>query len=343
MECLPPAIPRSFTVRKRPLLVLSTVAAATLLLAGCSGSSAPESSGTPEPTASSSCLADLQPGSGSDAVTVDGTGAAAKVTVPAGTEIANAERSVVVKGEGDDVMPGDLVSLRYQLIDATTNEVLSTSARGQDGVLPALLAVQQPQQMVDPTQSTVFTVAAECLPVGSSVVLTLPASSAETHPSVLYIETIAELPTTASGSDVDATKGMPEVKLDESGSPTITIPDGDAPTETQVAVLKEGDGPVVASGDLVTVQYRGVKWSDGTEFDSSWSRDAEPAQFQTTSVVTGFKTALEGQKVGSQVVVVMPPKDGYGEGEINDTDLKGETLVFVVDILGTTPIEVAAQ
>jgi peptidylprolyl isomerase len=136
---------------------------------------------------------------------------------------------------------------------------------------------------------------------------------------------------------------MPEVKLDDSGSPTITIPDGDAPAETQVALLKEGDGPVVASGDLVTVQYRGVKWSDGTEFDSSWSREAEPAQFQTTGVVTGFKTALEGQKVGSQVVVVMPPKDGYGEGEINDTDLKGETLVFVVDILGTTPIEVAAQ
>ena len=326
-------------MRKRPLIVLSTVAAATLLLAGCSGDAAPESTPTSDAAGQSSCLADLASGAGSDAVTVEGTGADAKVSVPEGTEIAAAERSVIVEGDGDDVMPGDLVALRYQLVDATTNEVLSTSERGPDGVLSALLAVQQPQQMVDPTQSTVFTVAAECLPIGSSVVLTLPAAQEGSNPSVLYIETIEQLPTIASGSEVDATEGMPTVELDDAGSPTITIPDADAPTETEVAVLKQGDGAVVGAGDLVTVQYRGVKWSDGTEFDSSWSRDAEPAQFQTSGVVTGFKMALEGQKVGSQVVVAMPPKDGYGASEGNE--LQNETLVFVVDILATTPIEQA--
>ena len=59
-------------------------------------------------------------------MSVEGSGAGAKVSVPEGTDLAEAERSVVVEGDGDDVMPGDLVSLRYQLIDATTNEVLST-------------------------------------------------------------------------------------------------------------------------------------------------------------------------------------------------------------------------
>ena len=328
-------------MRKRPLIVLSTVAAATLLLAGCSGGATPESTATPDASSESSCLADIASGAGSDAVSVEGSGADAKVSVPEGTDLAEAERSVVVEGDGDDVMPGDLVSLRYQLIDATTNEVLSTSERGPDGVLSALLAVQQPQQIVDPTQSTVFTVAAECLPIGSSVVLTLPAAQEGMNPSVLYVETIDQVPTTASGSDVDATDGMPVVELDDAGSPTITIPDFDAPAETEVAVLKQGDGAVVGAGDLVTVQYRGVKWSDGSEFDSSWSRDAAPSQFPTSGVVPGFKMALEGQKVGSQVVVAMPPKDGYGEGEPNDTDLTGETLVFVVDILATTPVEQA--
>ncbi|MGK3947990.1 FKBP-type peptidyl-prolyl cis-trans isomerase [Microbacterium sp. K2] len=328
-------------MRKRPLIVLSTVAAATLLLAGCSGGATPESTATPDASSESSCLADIASGAGSDAVSVEGSGADAKVSVPEGTDLAEAERSVVVEGDGDDVMPGDLVSLRYQLIDATTNEVLSTSERGPDGVLSALLAVQQPQQIVDPTQSTVFTVAAECLPIGSSVVLTLPAAQEGMNPSVLYVETIDQVPTTASGSDVDATDGMPVVELDDAGSPTITIPDSDAPAETEVAVLKQGDGAVVGAGDLVTVQYRGVKWSDGSEFDSSWSRDAAPSQFPTSGVVPGFKMALEGQKVGSQVVVAMPPKDGYGEGEPNDTDLTGETLVFVVDILATTPVEQA--
>lgn len=326
-------------MRKRPLIVLSTVAAATLLLAGCSGSPSPESTSTPSSSADTSCLADLPSGAGSDAVTVEGSGAAAKITVPADTDLSEAQRSVLVEGDGDEVLPGDLVSLRYQLIDATTNEVLSTSERGPDGVLSALLPVQQPQQIVDPTQSTVFTVAAECLPIGSSVVLTLPAAQEGMNPSVLYVETIEELPTIASGSDIDPTEGMPTVELDDAGAPTITIPDGDAPAETEVALLKEGDGAVVGAGDLVTVQYRGVKWSDGSEFDSSWSRDAAPAQFQTSGVVTGFRLALEGQKVGSQVVVSMPPKDGYGASEGNE--LQNETLVFVVDILATTPIEQA--
>nr|WP_314841264.1 FKBP-type peptidyl-prolyl cis-trans isomerase [uncultured Microbacterium sp.] len=326
-------------MRKRPLILLSTVAAATLLLAGCSGDAAPESTATSSSGADSSCLADLASGSGSDAVTVEGSGADAKVTVPEGTEITEAERSVVVEGDGDEVLPGDLVSLRYQLIDGTTNEVLSSSERGPDGVLSALLAVQQPQQIVDPTQSTVFTVAAECLPIGSSVVLTLPAAQEGMNPSVLYVETIEELPTIASGSDVDAPEGTPGVELDDAGAPTITIPEGDAPAETEVAVLKQGDGAVVGAGDLVTVQYRGVKWSDGTEFDSSWSRDAAPSQFQTSGVVTGFRLALEGQKVGSQVVVSMPPKDAYGASEGNA--LQNESLVFVVDIVATTPIEQA--
>jgi len=90
------------------------------------------------------------------------------------------------------------------------------------------------------------------------------------------------------------------------------------------------------------VQYTGVKWSDGTVFDSSWEAGA-PTSFQTTGVVDGFRQALEGQTVGSQVVVVIPPAFGYGEGEINDADLKGETLVFVVDILGVEHAPAAAQ
>ena len=327
-------------MRKRPLVLLSTVAAATLLLAGCAGESAPESSSTPSPDTASSCLADLASGAGSDAVTVEGTDADAKVTVPAGTEITEPERSVIVEGDGDEVLPGDLVSLRYQLVDATTNEVLSSSERGPDGILSALLAEQQ-QQISDPTQSTVFTVAAECLPIGSSVVLTLPASQEGLNPSVLYVQTIEQLPTTASGSDVEPEAGMPTVELDADGAPTITLPDGDAPAETKVAVLKQGDGATVAEGDLVTVQYRGIKWSDGEEFDSSWSRGAAPSQFPTTGVVTGFKKALEGQKVGSQVIVTMPPADAYGASEGNE--LQNESLVFVVDILATTPPEQVQQ
>ena len=317
-------------MRKRPLIVLSTVAAATLLLAGCAGGGAPESSGTPSPTASSACQLDAKSGDTSDSVVVEGEGADTKVTVPADAPFAGVERTVISEGDGDDVVVSDLVSVEYQIVDATNNQVLDSSARGEGGVLPVLL---------DTNQSSLFVAALECKPVGSRIVLTLPGQvlGEGANNVVVYAEAVEQLPEVATGTPVDPTPGMPTVKLDDKGAPTVTIPDGDAPTETKVAVLKQGDGATVASGDLVVVQYLGVKWSDGKEFDSSWSREAAPAQFQTTGVVAGFQKALEGQQVGSQVVVVMPPSDGYGASEGHE--LQKESLVFVVDILATTPVQ----
>lgn len=319
-------------MRIRSIAVLSTVTAATLLLAGCGASGdEPDAEATTDPAASE-CVLDAQPGETSDAVTVDGKGKDASVTVPSDAAFADVERTVVTKGDGDDIAVGDLVSVRYKLLDGATGDVLDSSERGEDGALPVLLDTQS---------ASLFVAALECEPLGSTVVLALPASVLGEGASnvIVYAESLEQMPTVANGKEVDATDGMPAVKLDDDGAPEITIPKGDAPTETEVALLKEGEGPTVGEGDLVAVQYRGVKWSDGEEFDSSWSRGA-PAQFQTNQVVNGFRMALEGQKVGSQVIVVMPPKDGYGlpDDETNTSELKDETLVFVVDILGTTPM-----
>ncbi|WP_314646862.1 FKBP-type peptidyl-prolyl cis-trans isomerase [uncultured Microbacterium sp.] len=317
-------------MRKRPLVLLSTVAAATLILAGCSGGAEPESSATPDASGSSECMLDAQPGETSDAVTVEGEGADATVSVPADAAFAGVERTVLSEGDGDDVVNGDLVSVAFQLVEASTGEIVDSSARGEDGELPVLL---------DQNSSSLFLAALECQPLGTQVVLALPGSvfgEGQTD-KVVYAQAVEELPEVADGTPVEPTEGMPTVELDDDGAPTVTIPDGDAPTETKVALLKQGDGATVGEGDLVVVQYLGVKWSDGSEFDSSWSRDAVPSQFQTTGVVTGFRKALEGQQVGSQVVVVMPPSEGYGASEGHE--LQNESLVFVVDILATTPTQ----
>ncbi len=89
---------------------------------------------------------------------------------------------------------------------------------------------------------------------------------------------------------------------------------------------------MVNPGDTVIVQYTGVLYDGGTVFDSSWDKGA-PTQFATTAVVPGFKKALEGQTVGSQVLAVIPPADGYGD-QAQGSIPAGATLVFVVDILG---------
>jgi peptidylprolyl isomerase len=125
---------------------------------------------------------------------------------------------------------------------------------------------------------------------------------------------------------------MPTVVFGDDGIPVVTMPEGvAAPDTTRIGVIKEGDGAVVASGDSVTVNYHGVLWDDGTVFDSSYE-SGTPATFTTTGVVPGFKAALEGQKVGSQVIAVVAPADGYGASGSGSIPANA-TLVFVIDII----------
>nr|WP_246383189.1 FKBP-type peptidyl-prolyl cis-trans isomerase [Microbacterium proteolyticum] len=134
---------------------------------------------------------------------------------------------------------------------------------------------------------------------------------------------------------------MPTVTFADDGAPTITVPGTPAPAETRVENLRKGTGDVVNPGDTVIVQYTGVLYDGGTVFDSSWDR-GEPAQFATTGVVPGFKKALEGQTVGSQVVAVIPAVDGYGD-QASGSIPANSALVFVVDILGVQHAPEAAQ
>ncbi len=323
-------------MRIRLAAALSAVAATALLLSGCAGAANPSAS--PSPSASSKCLLDAKPGKASDSVKVSGSGKDLTVTVPSGADVdaaTAAERTVVKKGEGKDVVAGDLVSVQYRIVNASDNSVLDSSSRGVDDQLPILL---------DPQQQSLFVVALECLPVGSAVALALPSKllgQGAKSPLVVYAQSTKKLPTVATGKAVAPQEGMPTVKLAKNGEPAITVPKADPPTTTSVAVLKQGDGPTVASGDFVVVQYTGVTWADGKVFDSSWKRGA-PTQFQTTGVVPGFQKALEGQKVGSQVLAVIPPADGYKD-QAQKSIPANSTLVFVVDILGTVPSAAPAQ
>ena len=141
--------------------------------------------------------------------------------------------------------------------------------------------------------------------------------------------------TQAWGEPQDAPDGFPDVQLGEDGEPTVTIPDGlEVPKETEVATLLKGDGETVTEGDTVFLQYKGVKASDGEEFDSSWSRGAPTAlPAAAGSVIEGFAKAMIGQEVGSQVIAVIPKAEAYGTAEGHE--LQDEDLIFVVDILGT--------
>jgi peptidylprolyl isomerase len=119
-------------------------------------------------------------------------------------------------------------------------------------------------------------------------------------------------------------------------APTVTVPKTDAPTTLQDKTLIQGTGPVVAKGQALVAQYEGRIWNTGKVFDSSWTRGT-PAAFPigTGKVIPGWDKALVGKKVGSRVLLVVPPKDGYGKAGASGAGIKGtDTLVFVIDIIG---------
>ncbi|ANG85641.1 FKBP-type peptidyl-prolyl cis-trans isomerase [Microbacterium aurantiacum] len=125
--------------------------------------------------------------------------------------------------------------------------------------------------------------------------------------------------------------GLPSVVRAPDGQPGLIIPEGAPPSELVVQTLKKGDGPVVTGDAPVRVHYTGVTWAEREEFDSSWGQ--APASLTLDGVVPGFAAALEGQTVGSQVLVVIPPDQGYGD-TAQGAIPAGSTLVFVIDILG---------
>jgi len=308
-------------VRIRPLAALSVAALSAVLLAGCAGST-PESSPSPTgPGASDLCAAAAPSGAASESITVEGEfGVESIATFTSPLEVEELQSTVVIEGEGDPVAGGDLVTYALSAFSAETGDVLGSFGYGDNPVLPQQISPENPLGQL-----------LGCAAPGTRVVATFPATDTA-GAEVYVVDLIDKVPGAAWGEPEEPVDGMPTVELAENGAPTITLPGGDAPAEVEIATLKTGDGAVVESGDTVLVHYTGVKWSDGSVFDSSWDRGV-PTSFQTTGVVAGFQQALEGQTVGSQVLVVIPPEFGYGAQDGHE--LQEETLVFVVDILGT--------
>jgi peptidylprolyl isomerase len=141
------------------------------------------------------------------------------------------------------------------------------------------------------------------------------------------------------GTQASTGAGLPTVTppaANSTAGPTIKIPaKTTAPKTLQVKTLIKGSGAVVKKGQDLAVQYTGVIWRTGKVFDSSWSRNMPlTTPIGEGQVIPGWDTGLVGQTVGSRVLLVIPPADGYGSAGASQAGINGtDTLVFVVDIL----------
>jgi FKBP-type peptidyl-prolyl cis-trans isomerase len=132
--------------------------------------------------------------------------------------------------------------------------------------------------------------------------------------------------------------GLPTVTAVTGAAPTIKMPSSKPPTKLVTTTLVQGNGPVITKGQTVVVQYVGAIWATGKVFDASWNR-SQPFGFVIGStpskVIPGWDQGLTGQRVGSRVMLVIPPAEAYGKTGNAQAGIKGtDTLVFVVDILG---------
>ncbi len=120
-----------------------------------------------------------------------------------------------------------------------------------------------------------------------------------------------------------------------SKEPTVTPPSGPAPAKLETKELIVGTGAEAKAGDSVTVNYVGVLYKGGKQFNASWET-GKPFTFTLGKgeVIKGWDQGIVGMKVGGRRELIIPASLAYGAAGRPPTIPKNEALVFVVDLLG---------
>ena len=334
--------------RRRAAALAITSLLAVGVIAGCgtssSSSSGPKSSSSPSASSSATSSASASPTGTGASASVTATGAFGKaptVTIPAATAGGALYTKTLIQGTGaklttsqsllGDFALYDWSGKTHKLIGSTYTEGVPTLFTGT--LLPGLQTALEGQKVgsrviaVIPPKDAFGTAGNSSIGVGANDTV------------VFVVDMLKSFDNTAGVSGTQTSNGggaLPTVKAGAAGKgPTITIPSTAAPKTLQVKTLIKGTGPVVKKGQYIVVQYTGMNYRTKKIFDSSWSR-SEPwaTQIGEGQVIPGWDTGLVGQTVGSRVLLVIPPSDGYKAAGQPSAGIKGtDTLVFAIDII----------
>ena len=330
---------------RRTQTALAGLAAGLLLVAaGCSSSKSTPSGSSAASTGSTASSG----ASSSGAPVADAFGVKPNIQIPAGQPDGKLGVKVKIPGDGPKVTDGSVVVLNFTAklwrdgsdlgssYDQGQHPV--TAVEGQGQILPGWeqgikgqAAGSRVELTVPPalgfgakgsTDGKITITATDTLVFDLDIVGVYPSPQADiaTGPSVLNDPALPTVGTAVGTAD-----------------PKITIPAGKQPPSG--AVYKPvivGKGPQVKKGQTVVVQYEGMVWRTGQIFDSSFSKGKSlfATQIGVGSVVQGWDDGLIGQTVGSRVLLVVPPAQGYGPSGQPSAGIQGtDTMVFVVDIL----------
>ncbi len=101
--------------------------------------------------------------------------------------------------------------------------------------------------------------------------------------------------------------------------------------------LITGTGKTATNGSTITVNYVGVLYKTGKQFDASWSR-GQPFTIPLSAgqVIPGWVQGIQGMKVGGRRELIIPPSLGYGAKGAGASIPPNSTLIFVVDLLSVS-------
>jgi peptidylprolyl isomerase len=130
-----------------------------------------------------------------------------------------------------------------------------------------------------------------------------------------------------------------EALKETSTKPVIPKPSGSPPRKLVKEDLVKGKGPAAKKGDTVTVNYVGVAFSTGEEFDASWDRGQpfDVALGGRPRVIEGWEKGLVGMRRGGRRMLTVPPELAYGTEGYPPAIGPNETLIFVVDAVAIKP------
>jgi FKBP-type peptidyl-prolyl cis-trans isomerase len=311
---------------------------AAVAVAGCGSSS------SSKPTPSSSASSSASSASYTSVAVSGAFNKAPKVTIPKETGSGALFTKTLIQGSGAATTSTEGVIGNYVAYDwsGKTSKVIATSY-GQSS--PSVFV----KQLVPPGVAT----ALQGQKVGSRVLAVIPPAQGfgtsgdpsmgiGSNDTLVFVVDILSTFSTSSVPGTQTTNGggaLPTVippTANGTAGPTIKIPaNATAPKTLTVKTLIKGKGAVVKAGQEIFVQYVGVNWRTGKVFDSSWT-DGQPLPtvIGEGQVIKGWDTGLVGQTVGSRVLLIIPPADGYGSAGQSQAGIKGtDTLVFSIDIL----------
>jgi FKBP-type peptidyl-prolyl cis-trans isomerase len=339
----PPDYPEDFPVRRR-LAVLLIVPALVLTACG-GGGSGKKSASSPSPSQSAQAAALKPVATAQPMPKVNGKrGAQADIAIPKGSPSGKFVVHSLQEGTGAVVKNQDLVIAHYTAKVWQGGRDLGSSyakggapqviPAGQKTIIPAFAQSVVGQKV----GGRVLVVAPPGAGFGTRGNQQLGVKATDTIVLVLDIDKI--IPKTAQGKQASIPSDLPQIKADKPAPAMISVPKRNPPKQLVDRVLIGGKGPVVKKGQTVYMQYSGAAWKinegkpKATLFDTSYRTGAP---FSTAigehQVIEGWDQGLVGKKVGSRVLLVIPPGLAYKNKAQGQTLPANSTLVFVVDIL----------